>query len=62
MVRPRRKSGSHTKFKTTGEYERTEIFSRGNTIYGKNPTETSEQIDRLRRLLKKNEPWIWGEE
>ena len=22
----------------------------------------SEQTDRLRKLLKKNEPWIWGDE
>ena len=22
----------------------------------------SEQTDRLRKLLKKNEPWMWGEE
>ena len=26
------------------------------------PPKLWEQTDRLRRLLKKNEPWIWGEE
>ena len=58
----RRESGSSIKIKTTGEHKRPEIISRCYTIYGKILPKISEQTDRLRQLLKKNEPWIWGPE
>ena len=47
---------------STGEYKRIEIVPRGDTKNGKIPNEifgTDRQTDR--KLLKKNEPWIWGQ-
>ena len=38
------------------------MISRGDTIHGKNSTETFGTDDRLRILLDKNYPWIWESE
>ena len=59
----RRKSRSNTEIEITGKHKRAKVIPRSNTIYGQIFTEIlPEQTDRLRKLLKKNEPWNWGEE
>ena len=48
-----RKSRSHNKIESTGEYKRSEIISRSHTIYGKIPTETFGTNSSNKKIIEK---------
>ena len=57
-----RKSGSHTKIESTGKYKKLKIILGAIQYMAKFLPKLSERTVRLRKLLKKNEPWKWGPE
>ena len=59
----RRESRSHTEIKSTGEdTKELKSFFGAIQYMAKFLPKLSEQTDRLRKHLKKNEPWNWGKE
>ena len=57
-----KKSGSHTKVESTGTTKDLKSFLGAIQYMAKFLPKLSKRTDRLRKLLKKNEPWNWGPE